>query len=96
MSAGVGPGSGPSGQLLANSIVGATASLVRNAMRRNWTAAAATARRRRLLLSELEQGGLAIDPSCVEALRQAVLESDSALAAMCSVQLAAWPEPVIR
>jgi hypothetical protein len=96
MSAGFVAGLRPSGQFLANGIVGATSLLVRNVMQRNWTAANAVARRRRILLRELEQVGLAIDPSCVEALRQAVLESDSALAAMCSIQVPALPEPMVR
>lgn len=96
MSNGIATALRPSGQMLATGIVGATSSLVRSALSRNWAAAGAIARRRRWLLSALEQGGLAIEPSCVEALRQAVLESDSVLAAMCTVQVAARTEPVVR
>jgi len=69
-------------RLLVNAILGQTSVLVRNALGGNWSAAAAAAGRRRRMLGQLEQECLPREEGSVRALRQAVEESERALARM--------------
>ena len=85
-----------SSQLLARRILDTTSLLVRNAGQGNWAGAATAASHRRALFARLERETQVLDPSCMEALRQAVQESDAALAAMGPMQVAAPSVPVVR
>lgn len=71
-------------RLLVNAILGQTSLVVRNALRRDWTAAAAAAGRRRRMLGQLEKEDLPRDAGILAALRQAVEESEQVLAHMGS------------
>lgn len=65
---------------MVNGILGQTSQLVRSALGGNWNGVVATAERRRELLGRLEEQCFARDEAAVTALRQAVAESDQALA----------------
>jgi hypothetical protein len=71
-------------RLLVNAILGQTSLLVRNALGGNWSAAAAAADRRRRMLGRLEKECLPQEEQLVMVLRQAVEESEQALAHMGS------------
>ena len=67
-------------RILANGIVASTSLLVRTTLRGDWDEAAAVAVARRALLGRLERECGGGERACVQALRQAVTESEDAFA----------------
>ncbi len=67
-------------RLLVNAILGQTTALVRDALNGNWQGVVAAAQVRRGLLAKLEADDLRQASPAILALRQAVAESDQALA----------------
>jgi hypothetical protein len=70
----------PASKLLVNGIVAATSTVVQAGLRGDWGRALAMADHRRNLLARLETESCGAGGSCIEALRQAVRESERALA----------------
>jgi len=86
----------PSSRLLVNGILAATGRLVREAMQGNWSNASAVALHRRVLLDKLGTAEVEGEHSAMHALRQAVAESDQALAKMQSPRVAGQSRPMLR
>lgn len=89
-------GSPSSSRLLVNGILGQTSQLVRYALGGNWSGVVAAAERRRELLRRLENHCFSQDETVVTALRQAVAESDRALATMGSASMVSRTGFVLR
>lgn len=85
----------PSSRLLVNGILAATARLVREAMQGDWRRATAVSLHRRVLLDKLGAMGLEGEQAAVIALRQAVAESDRALAVMSPRRVAVECRPML-
>ncbi len=85
-----------SSRLLVNGILGQTSSLVRHALGGDWRGVVVAAERRRELLGRLEEQCFPQEAADVTALRQAVEESEQALALIESCPLVPQPVHMLR
>lgn len=83
-----GDGIAASRRLAVNGILGQTSVLVRHAQNGDWNEVEAAARRRRTLLAMLESQRCVGDDPAIDALREAVAESERALDAIRPLPMA--------